>query len=114
MELKTTNREAIDEVPYGVYVWVNPEGEVFGDDDGNVLNVFCMKNDMRAIKALTDAAKYYGAGEGSVQWMSGKRRISDEELEMQRARERMGLVPDPLDFGAIRDEANRKKNLRND
>lgn len=102
--LKTTNREEIEEVPYGMYVWVNPEGHVFADDDGNVMNVFCMKGDREKIQALREAARYYGAGEGKPVWWSGKRRIDDEELQKQQEREALGLVPDPLDYGAIKDE----------
>lgn len=113
--IKTTNREAIEEVPYGMYVWQNPNGEVFGDDEGNVMNVFCIKGDREAIRALTEAARHYGAGEGKPVWWTGKRRISDEELEVQQMRERMGLTPDPLDYGAQRDAAfadhvNRNRN----
>lgn len=107
--LKRTGAGVIEEAPYGMYVWMNPNGEVFGDDDGNVMNVFCRKGDLRAINALVEAARYWGAGEGRPVWWSGKRRISDEELEMQEMRERMGLVPDPLDYGALRDEARKKR-----
>lgn len=113
--LKTTNRSAVEEVSYGMYVWENPDGEVFGDDDGNVMNVFCIKGNKEAIRALTEAAKYYGAGEGKPVWWPGKRRIDDEELEYQRMRERMGLIPDPMDIAAHRDQAmsnhiNRNRN----
>jgi hypothetical protein len=107
--LKTTNREAVEEVPWGMYVWQNPDGDVFADDEGNVMNVFCMKGDRKAMKALAEAAKHWGAGEGKPVWWSGKRRIDDEELEYQQLRERMGLVPDPLDLGALRDEARARK-----
>lgn len=103
MSFKTTGKEIVEEVPYGMYVWQNPDGEIFGDDDGNVMNVFCMKGDQKAIKALYDAARYYGAGEGKPVWWSGKRPITDEEFEEQQARERMGLIADPLDYGAIKD-----------
>lgn len=111
--LRTTNRQEIEEVPYGVYVWMNPQGEVYGDEDGNVMNIFCMKGDQRAIRALTEAAKHHGAGEGRPVWWSGRRPVSDEEYEMQQHRESLGLVPDPFDLGAIRDE-ERARRLRND
>lgn len=113
LNFNTTNREQVEEVPYGMYVWENPDGEVFGDDEGNVMNVFCMKGDRKAIQALIDAAKHYGAGPGKPVWWSGKRRINDEELEEQRLREKMGLTPDPLDYGAIKD-AELAQRLRND
>jgi hypothetical protein len=109
MNLKTTNREAVEEVPYGMYVWENPDGEIFGDDDGNVMNVFCMKGDRRAIEALIQAARDHNAGEGKPVWWTGKRRINDEELEEQQTREKLGLVPDPLDIAALRDEAKAKR-----
>lgn len=108
--LTTTNREVIEEVPYGMYVWQTPDGEVLGDDDGNVMNVFCMKGDRRAIAALADAARHYGFPEGKPVWWSGKRRVTDEELQEQQTREKLGLTPDPLDYGAIRDEMRAKRN----
>lgn len=106
---KTTNRQEVEEVPYGMYVWENPDGEVFGDDDGNVMNVFCMKGDRAAMKALSDAARYYGAGEGKPVWWSGKRPITDEELAEQEMRQQLGLVADPLDIAAIRDQERAKR-----
>lgn len=107
--IRTTNRQLVEEVPYGMYVWQTPDGEVLGDGDGNVMNVFCMKGDRKAIAALADAARHYGFAEGKAVWWSGKRRISDEELEEQQMREKLGLVADPLDAGAIRDEMRAKK-----
>lgn len=106
---KTLNRQQVEEVPYGMYVWRLPDGEVLGDGDGNIMNVFCMKGDRKAIAAITDAARHYGFPEGTPEWWSGKRRITDEELEEQQMRERLGLIPDPLDIGALRDEARSKK-----
>lgn len=106
---KTLNRQQVEEVPYGMYVWRLPDGEVLGDGDGNIMNVFCMKGDRKAIAAITDAARHYGFPEGAPEWWSGKRRITDEELEEQQMRERLGLIPDPLDIGALRDEARSKK-----
>jgi hypothetical protein len=102
--LKTTNRQMVEEVPYGMYVWQTEDGEVLGDGEGNVMNVFCMKGDRRAIAALAEAARHYGFPEGKPVWWSGKRRVTDEELEEQQMRERLGLTPDPLDYGAIRDK----------
>ena len=107
---RSTGRSIVDDGPgYGMYVWENPDGEIFGDDEGNVMNVFCMKGDREAIKVLAQAAKYYGAGEGKPVWWPGKRRIDDEELEYQQMRERMGLEPDPLNYGAIKEERLRRQ-----
>lgn len=104
MSFKNTGKRLLEEVPYGMYVWECSDGEIAGDEDGNIMNVFCMKGDLRAIAAITAAAKHYGFEDGKAVWWSGKRRITDEQLEEQEARARAGLVPDPLDFGAIRDE----------
>jgi hypothetical protein len=107
---KRKGMSAVEEHGWGMYVWQNPEGDIFADDEGNVMNVFCMKGDRKAIQNLIDAAKYWGAGEGKPVWWGGKRRIDDEELEYQQMRERMGLVADPLDVGALRDEAHARRN----
>jgi hypothetical protein len=79
------------------------------------MNVFCIKGDREAIRALREAAKHYGAGEGKPVWWTGKRRVTDEELAEQEMRERLGLIPDPLDIAAHRDQAfadhvNRNRN----
>jgi hypothetical protein len=106
-DLKTTGRRAVEEVPYGMYVWeieLDGETQVLGDGDGNVMNVFCMKGDKRAIRALADAARSYGYPDGKPVWWSGKRRINDEELQEQQMREKLGLNPDPMDYAALMDE----------
>lgn len=102
--MKTTNKQVIKEVPWGVYVWQCPDGEFLADGDGNFMLVFCQEGDRNAINALTQAARGYGFPEGKPVYWSGKRPITDEEYEHQLAREKAGLVPDPLDIGAIRDE----------
>lgn len=109
MSFNTTNKQIVEEVPYGMYVWECPDGEVLGDDDGNVMNVFCMKGDRRAIDAITQAARHYGFPEGRAVWWSGKRPITDEELQEQQTREKLGMVPDPMDYGALRDEMRANK-----
>lgn len=112
MNLKSTGKRIVEESPYGMYVWECADGEIAGDGDGNIMNVFCAKGDKRAIEALRAAAKYYGWEEGGRPvWWSGKRPITDEQLEEQEQRARMGLVPDPLDYGAISDNL---RGLRND
>lgn len=85
-------------------VWQCPDGEFLGDDEGNFMHVFCTEDNMAARKALADAAKAYGFPEGKPVFWSGKRPITDEQLEEQLARSAAGLVPDPLDIAAIRDE----------
>jgi hypothetical protein len=108
MKKNQPKSKVVEEVPYGMYVWQTPDGEVLGDGDGNIMNVFCMKGDLRAIKALSDAARYYGFPEGTPVWWSGKRPITDDELAEQEMRARLGLVPDPLDYAAVVEEMKAK------
>lgn len=114
LKLTTTNRQVIKEVVWGVYVWQTPDGEFLGDGNGNfLLTDVTTEGNQAAIDAITNAARSYGFPEGRAVYWSGKRPINDEEYEQQLAREKAGLVPDPLDIGAIRDE-ERALRLQND
>jgi hypothetical protein len=112
-QYKNLRKEVVEEVPWGIYVWQTPDGEVLGDGD-NIMQVFCMKNDRAAIHAITEAARGYGYPEGKAVFMSGHRPVTDEEYDEQVMRERLGLVPDPLDYAALRDKerADKKFNGR--
>lgn len=112
MGFKNVGKQVIEEVPYGLYVWETPEGWVVQDDDANVMNVFAMKGDRKAIDALRQAAAYYGFPEGRAVFWSGRRRIDDEELETQVQRQKWGLEPDPLNYAALVDEA-KERSLNN-
>lgn len=106
MELKSTKKQVVEEVEYGMYVWVTPEGEMLGDGDGNVMNVFCMEKKHRqfAKKAIEDAA--HGLGEsGRAVWLSGRRPIDDDQLAYQIERASQGQTPDPFDIAGIMAEA---------
>lgn len=111
MKFKTTNKQRIEEEPYGTYVFQCHDGEYLGDGDGRLLCVFGFKGDRSKIEALEKAARHYGYGpdEGKVVYWSGRRPVSDEEYEEQEQRARLGLVPDPLDYGAIMDEMKAKR-----
>lgn len=108
MGFKTVNTELVEEVPYGLYVWVCPDEWVVQDDDGNVMNVFAIKGDRKAMDALRQAAAHFGYPEGKPVFWSGRRRINDEELKSQQDRQRWGLEPDPLNYSAIKDEIREK------
>lgn len=113
MSFKNVGKQLIEEVSYGMYVWVTErDGEewVVQDDDANVMNVFAIKNDREAIRAITEAARYYGFPEGRAVFWSGRRRIDDEELEYQKARQRFGLEPDPLNVPAMGMQDQERKN----
>lgn len=112
MKLRTTNKEIVEEEPYGTYVFQLYEtGEFLGDGDDRLLCVFGFKGDQTKIEALEKAAKHYGYGpdEGHVVYWPGRRPVTDEEYEEQLQRQKMGLVPDPLDYGAIMDEMRFKQ-----
>lgn len=111
MKLITTNKQEIEEVPWGVYVWeIEEDGQkkILGDGS-NFMTIFSTRGDQSKIKQLADAARSYGYPNGRAVFWSGKRPISDEEYEEQLMREKLGLVPDPLDVGAIRDEMRSRR-----
>jgi hypothetical protein len=100
----------VDEgIPYGVYLWrAKLENGGFGfvkDQDGNFLCVPSMRNDREKILALKKAAEYYGYPTGYPYFKEGSRTISQEEWEHQKARQAAGLVPDPFDTEAMKEEA---------
>lgn len=105
LKLTTTNKQVVKEVVWGVYAWQCSDGEFLGDGNGNfLLTTVTTEDNPAAIRAITEAARGYGFPEGRPVYWSGKRPITDEEYEHQLAREKAGLVPDPLDIAAIRDE----------
>jgi len=113
MKLKTTGRSQVDEVPYGTYVFRCADGQYMGDGDGRLMCILGVKNDRAKIRQLVDAAKHYdreAAFGGEVEFWSGQRPITDEEAQEQETRSRLGLIPDPLDYGAHKDELKRKQN----
>lgn len=112
MSFKNTGKQLIEEVPYGMYVWeTTRDGEtwIVQDDDANVMNVFAMKGDREAIRAITEAAAYYGFPHGRAVFWSGRRRITDEELDEQLLRQQWGLEPDPQNYPALVAQAKEQK-----
>lgn len=75
------------------------------DQDGNFLCVPSMRNDRTKVEALKKAAAHYGYPEGYPYFKEGSRLVSNDEWEHQKAREAAGLVPDPFDTEAIKEEA---------
>jgi len=95
---------AEEETRLGIYVWEMPDGRWIGDDDGNYLSVTSMKNNKTKINALANTVRSFGIYEGAPKFLSGRRKIDDEEFEHQKQRLDWGLVPDPLDIGNYKDE----------
>lgn len=110
MDLNKINYAVNDEEStLGIYVWEMPDGRWIGDDDGNYLSVTSKKGNKSRINALADAVRGYGIYEGQPKFLSGRRKIDDEEFEYQNQRLKWGLVPDPLDIGNYKDEMKKIK-----
>lgn len=103
--MNTSRARIIEETNLGLYLWVMPNGLPVADEDGNYMNIPSVKGDKEKIKALTDAARHYGIYEGQAVFQPGRRRITDEELEEQKARLKAGLVADPYDVAALKEQA---------
>lgn len=106
---------APEETTLGIYVWEMPDGRWIGDDDGNFLSVTSMKGNRSRIDALAREVRSYGIYEGQPKFLSGRRKIDDEEFEYQKQRLNWGLTPDPLDIGVYKEEtrkANKNGNVR--
>jgi hypothetical protein len=109
MNVKSVNQQIIEETTLGVYVWEMPDGRWIGDDDGNFLSVSSKKGNRQRIELLAQAVRSYGINEGRPKFLSGNRKIDDEEFETQKQRLRWGLTPDPLDIGEYKDSIRRLK-----
>jgi hypothetical protein len=78
---------------YGIYVWILPNGEPFMDDDGNTLNVPSVKYDIKKMKALADAAAYYGHPDGQAMFMPGVGRATATQYQEDIERMASGYTP---------------------
>lgn len=105
--------QAVEEHNYGVYVWYTEDGRRVEDDEGNVMNIPAMRGNLHAINKLGEAARHYGVPGGKAVFLPGRRQISQDEYDEQRARLDAGLIPDPLDYRALEDEL-RIDQTRND
>lgn len=99
----------VQETSFGLYVWQMPDGRWVGDSDGNFLNVASEQYDMKKMKILRDAVRHYGVEEGQAVFLPGRRRVTDEELEIQQQRLLDGLTPDEYDAPALLDELREQK-----
>lgn len=103
MDIKRVNQSTVEETTLGIYVWEMPDGRWIGDDEGNYLSITSKKGNKARIRLLADAVRHYGITEGSPKFLSGRRKIDDEEYEYQQQRLKWGLTPDPLDIGVYKD-----------
>mgnify|MGYP003348430536 CR=1 FL=1 len=91
----------VEEVNWGLYLWQMPDESVVMDEEGNYLCIKSIRGDITQIQKLKRAAREYGINEGKPIFFSGHRQITEEELEEQKQRAEMGLVPDPQDIPAM-------------
>ena len=93
---------------WGLYFWRLPDGHLFKDDDGRLLNIPSVKGDIGQIAKLRQAAASYGQPDGSPWFYAGIGRATDEEYQEQLDRLDQGLIPSLNDIGAV---AAAKKSL---
>jgi len=93
---------------WGAYFWKLPDGHLFGDGEGRLLNVPSIKGDIGQISKIKEAAAHYGKPEGSPWFYAGAARATDEEYQEQLDRLDEGLIPSLNDIGAV---AAAKKSL---
>ncbi len=93
---------------WGLYFWRLPDGHLFKDDEGRLLNIPSVRNDIGQIAKLREAAKSYGQSEGTPWFYAGINRATDEEYQEQLDRLDQGLIPSLNDIGAV---AAAKKSL---
>lgn len=103
MDIKRVNQSVIEETHLGIYVW-EIDGKWVGDDEGNFLSITSKKGNKERIELLRKAVAHYGINRGQPKFLSGRRKIDDEEYEYQQQRLRWGLTPDPLDIGEYKDQ----------
>jgi len=102
----------IDEVNWGLYAWMMPDETLVMDEEGGYLSIPSMKGDIRQIKKLKDAAKYYGLDDGHPVFFAGHRPVDNEELETQKQRMELGLVPDVMDTPAMLEYYKEMKEMK--
>jgi hypothetical protein len=109
MDIKSMKKQIVEETTLGIYVWEMPDGRWIGDDDGNFLSVTSMKNNRVKMDMLAREVRSFGIYEGQPKFLSGRRKIDDEEFEYQKQRLNWGLVPDQLDIGVYKEETAKAK-----
>lgn len=97
--------KTVEEDEYGLYIWVTEDGLRVADEEDRTMNIPSRKGDLRKIKMLEDAARSYGVQGGKAVFLSSRRQVTDSEYEDQMTRLQAGLVPDPYDYNAMKEEA---------
>lgn len=103
--VNNVRRQVIDKhYDWGLYVYKKSNGKWYTDGNGSVLNIPSNKGDISKIAELKKAAISFGDdGQGTVHFVPGLTRVSEEEYSEQKDRMMQGLIPNLNDLGAIND-----------
>ncbi len=93
---------------WGLYFWKKPDGHLFGDGEGRLLNIPSVKGDIGQIAKIRAEAAANGMPDGEPWFYAGANRATDDEYQEQLDRLDQGLIPSLNDFGAV---AAAKKSL---
>jgi len=99
---------------WGLYFWRLPNGHLFHDEEGNLLNIPSIRNDLSKMAELRKAAAHYGQPEGEPWFYAGIKRATDEQLSEQKERMNAGLLPNLDDLGAVYAAQQTAKRYGND
>lgn len=98
---KGTGQKAMFGFEWGLYFWRLPDGHLFKDDEGRMLNIPSIKGDISQMAKIRQAAASYGQPDGEPWFYAGVNRATDEEYEEQVDRLNAGLIPSMNDLGAV-------------
>ena len=98
---KGTGQRAMFGYEWGLYFWKLPSGHLFKDEEGRLLNIPSVKNDLGQMAKLRQAAEHYGQPDGEPWFYPGVNRATDEEYQEQLDRLNEGLIPSLNDLGAV-------------
>lgn len=98
---KGTGQRAMFGYEWGLYFWRLPDGHLFKDEEGRMLNIPSVKGDLSQMTKLREAATHYGQPDGEPWFYAGVNRATDEEYDEQVDRLKEGLIPSLNDLGAV-------------
>ena len=94
MEMQNSKLTVVQsKADYGLYAWRLPNGKLFKDEDGNILNIPSTRYDFSKMATITKAAEYFGQPEGEPVFLAGVGRVTEEEYQEDLARIQQGLLP---------------------
>jgi len=102
--MKKPKISVVEENPgWGLYAWRKENGQLFMDDDHNLLNIPSRYGDIAKMEQIRKAAAYYGEPEGKPEFIPGVQRTTEEGYSEQVNRMKEGMLPTMNDFGAVTD-----------